>query len=783
MKRRHDTALLKEALPVAEYCRRVGIELRKAGAEMRGTCPFCGVSAREPFSVNGPKWRCNVCELGGDVIRLVANFEHIEMVNAIARVAELAGIDASADNSEMEMRAREKARKRAQAQESAKRKAIGRVVPGWNELLRKDDDGIEYLKSRGVESAKGECRFSPRVVGRHGRVYVPLYNDGDMVNIIGRSTTGGPKSIKGRQGCPTLGTFGRIGDAELTTGPIIVVEGMFDWLSARVLVPSALVLGAHGAGRWPDVIKMTAKVAKERGLLLVPHLTDMNRIGAKKVAEAIVEARRAGVTQIQRFDLAEGDLNDFLLAGGTGAQLMAAPVLPHEPLPMAASYPLTDMGNAARFADLHHDNFRYLTDTGEWIGWDGKSWAPASKEVHLMRATRSVIADIATRTNNNRSAAWAFKSQDAGKLSAMINLARSSERLGAAFADLDRDNFLLSVANGTIDLRTGELLPHRRDDLITVRSPVVYDPDATCPRWDRFIAEVFEPVPDAAVFVQRFAGYSLTGDTSAQCLLFAHGGGENGKGVLFNMIGQLLGKQLSGPMAMELFVDRQVKKVNPEYAIASAADKRTVFVSESKKGDRIDGQMVKMLTGQDALDARHPHGRPFSYEPKFKLWMASNWLPAIDADDHALWRRFRVVPFQVTFSGERRDSNLKHTLMGELPGILAWAVRGCLAWLADGGGIRGLGDSVSINKATAAHRSYGDDVGQFLSEHCHVPVPDGYPAARCAGVYQRYQQWARSQGLEAKTAKELRAELAYRGIERFKKGTYHYRLALKGEAQ
>ena len=771
---RHDTDAIKGLLPVADYYSMIGYSLAKVRAqgESRGECPLGnGCSTRDnPFSIRagGIEWRCNVCDNGGDVIELIRLVEGLDQGQAIARAAELAGIDGEPTREQMDAIERGKRRAAELAARDERERATGpaRAKRYWLESEPRDESpggGEDYLDGRAVLAARVDVRF------RDGLICLPLYNDkSEIMNVVRRRYSGEGKKITGLSKCGTLGSFGRLSDAENTTGPVIFVEGAFDYLAARVLVPSALVLGAHGAGRLKDVVAMGMGVAKVRGAVVVPHLTDMGKAGAEAAQEAIRAMQREGVSSIRRFDVPDGDLNDYLVAGGEGQALLDAPLVANELV-----FPETDLGNAALLATLHRDDLRYLHDVGAWMAWNGEHWEPARDDVRLVQAARKTIQHI--------DGEHAVKSQSAGAVSAMIKLARAQPELAAVHGDFDCDDFVLCAQNGTLDLRTGELRPFRRDDKISLQVPVPYEPEALAPRWMRFLDEIFEPAPDARLFVQRFAGYSLTGDTSAQCLLFAHGSGRNGKGVFMQIMTALLGRTFAGHLPMRFFVEDRPISINVETMLAKVARCRAVFASESKRGQRLDREVVLTMTGEDTLTARRRYQDEFEYTAKFKLWMASNNLPPIDADDDALWRRFKLVPFLAEFDGDKRDDGLKNTLLTELPGILAWAVRGCLDWQHDGGGMRGLGHSEAVAQATAAHREENDEIGAFLAEETLELLP-GMPAARSGAVYERYKEWCHRAGMKGMSLRYFSKAMAARDLESYTEGSNrsYYPVALPG---
>lgn len=432
-------------------------------------------------------------------------------------------------------------------------------------------------------------------------------------------------------------------------------------------------------------------------------------------------------------------------------------------------FALTDAGNAARFTHLHHRRFRYVAELDRWFRWDGKSWGPANRQVDLVRAAIDVANQlerdtVITHARDEKLAqaldAHAHRTQSEGRLNAMISLARAMPALATSQEQLDREPFLLSCENGTIDLRTGMLRPPDRDDLITARSPVAYDPDATCPRWNRFLAEVFEPNPDAAVFIQRFAGYSLTRDTSARCLLFAHGSGSYGKRVLFRQIERILGHGLAMPVPPDTFAQtrRSGARLN---ALSECFGKRAVFVEDCNQGGRLAEGLLEQLTAGERVSARRPYGRLFNYTPAFKLWMSGDQPPRLRGNGNGIWRHFKLVPFKLAFQ-DRCDDKLDEKLADELPGILAWAVRGCLDWLAAGGGLAGLGDSPTVDEATASARSEGALVTSFLQECCVTDIPE--ERTRTSAVYEAYRKWVEQSGRKALSRVRFGREMTRRGL-------------------
>jgi P4 family phage/plasmid primase-like protien len=346
----------------------------------------------------------------------------------------------------------------------------------------------------------------------------------------------------------------------------------------------------------------------------------------------------------------------------------------------------TDLGNARRFAAVHSSRFRYVPAARKWLVWSRGRWR-ADETGEAKRAAKEIArrllieaAQLEHEEERKRALRWALASQSEQRLRAMLTVAESEPELVLAADQLDADPWLLSVANGTLDLRTGSLRPHDPTELISLGSEVIYDPTAACPRWLRFVEEIFDGDAELGEFVQRAAGYSLTGDTSEHKMFVLHGVGANGKSTLVEILQRLLGG-LARTSAFDSFMRTRDKGTRNDLARLQRA--RLVVASESGEGRRLDEATVKTLTGGDTIAARYLYGEFFEFRPELKLWLVTNHRPRVDGDDDAIWRRLRLIPFEVSFLG-REDRELRPTLERELPGIFAWAVRG-RAGLAAGG--------------------------------------------------------------------------------------------------
>jgi putative DNA primase/helicase len=412
----------------------------------------------------------------------------------------------------------------------------------------------------------------------------------------------------------------------------------------------------------------------------------------------------------------------------------------------------TDMGNGGRFARRYRHEVRFVPGRG-WLCYDGKRWAPdpgagimlrAKQVVREMKREAAAIKDAdllkALQTHIRRS-------QSDVRLRAM--LAQAQPELTVPIEALDADPMVFNVLNGTLDLRTGALLPHDPKQLITKLSPVVYEPGSEAPRWQAFLHRVFAGDAETIAFFQRAVGYSLTGDTSEQVFFVAHGSGQNGKSVAFGAIERVLA-DYAFDADFSTFVPRRT--TGPRNDIAAMVGARFVAAIESEAGERLDESVVKRLTGGDAITARFMYKEYFTFKPQAKIWLVSNYKPTIRGTDFAMWRRVRLIPFAVTIPEEERDPNLLKALEAELPGILGWMVEGALAWQREG-----LGMAPAVRDATEGFRAEADTIARFLRERC-VKAPEAEVGS--VELYAGFGAWCQSVGEIAESQREFNQHLA-----------------------
>jgi len=426
---------------------------------------------------------------------------------------------------------------------------------------------------------------------------------------------------------------------------------------------------------------------------------------------------------------------------------------------------LTDLGNAQRLAARYGENLRYVAEWG-WLGWNGKHWQMDATGV-AERYARRVVQDLYREASQLRKkqqpkraaavASWAFKSEGSSRLDAMVHQAQFEEAIVARPDEFNADPWILTCANGTIDLPIGELRASSRDDYATRASPVAFDPDAPAPTWHAFLEKI---LPDAEVraFVQRFAGYTMTGSTDEQCLAFLYGPGGNGKSTLLGMLQRVLGDFATHTPPETLMVKQQGGGIPND--IAALDGRRMVTTIEVEDGKRLAESLIKSLTGQDLITARFMRREFFTFRPVFKVWLAANHKPIIRGTDHAIWRRIYLIPFtvQITEAERKADPDFLKRLAGELPGILRWCVEGCTAWLRDG-----LQPPEAVLKATRDYRAEMDVIAPFLDECCVlVRGKEAYAGA----LYQSYTAWCQQNGYEPLKQRTFGTQLTDAGLER-----------------
>ncbi len=412
-----------------------------------------------------------------------------------------------------------------------------------------------------------------------------------------------------------------------------------------------------------------------------------------------------------------------------------------EPHTEDSSQDLTDLGNARRFIEENGTEVRHCDRLGGWLVYDGTRWR-LDETGETMRRLIACAESFRLRcfdlpADERRTAlAFARRSLNRGSLDAALAVARSLPGVAVSPGDFDRDHWLLNLENGTLDLHSGELRSHDPEDMIRRLAPVAWSEMGACPRFDAFLRRVL-PSPEVREFVQRFAGLTLSGDTSAHGMVFLHGTGRNGKSTLVETL-----KAILGDYAVPFRTDALMKGRGSDAAVlselAGLQGVRMTASIETEEGVGLNESMIKGLTGGEELVAKFMHQNTFRFRPEFKMWMSGNHKPTIRGDDDGIWERVMLVPFEVQIPAEERDRDLPGKLLEEAPGILLWALDGLDDFLSDG-----LRPPAEVRAATDEYRSESDVFGQFLDERTEVGPQH---CATAQSLLQAYNAWATSRG-------------------------------------
>lgn len=407
------------------------------------------------------------------------------------------------------------------------------------------------------------------------------------------------------------------------------------------------------------------------------------------------------------------------------------------------SYSFDDTGNAERFIDRFGDTVLFNYTAKKWMYFDGRRWCPddlgeakrmadeiAEEALHgldeylehttpgtdLDDAAKEYLRHVKTMRSSRSKIAMLTESQH---LRPTVEMA------------FDRNENLLCVVNGTIDLLKGSLLPHDRAHMISKISTTEYTDKRDHPLWDRFLNDIFSGDKELIQYIQKAVGYSLTGSTVEHCAFFCYGTGRNGKSTFLDIISEMMGDYAIN-IQPETIMIRQAQ-AGPTSDVARMKGARFVTTVEPNEGARLNEGMLKQLTGGDKVTAAKKYEDEFEFKPEFKLWMATNHKPTIRGTDLGIWSRIRLIPFKVQIPDERIDRNLKFKLREEMPGILAWAVAGCLLWRREG-----LKIPASVREASKEYRGEMDVLSSFIEECCEET---GEIDANT--LYRAYSDWAR----------------------------------------
>jgi putative DNA primase/helicase len=405
-------------------------------------------------------------------------------------------------------------------------------------------------------------------------------------------------------------------------------------------------------------------------------------------------------------------------------------------------YPKTDMGNANMFADMFGEKVRYDHTTGKWLAWDGRRWARDGGEEKAQLYCRGIamywyqkLADCEEKEETQKLFRhWQYTASATGVRN-LLFLAKSEPGISVSNLSIDQHPFLLNVLDGTIDLRTGEIKKHDPSDMITQLAPVEYgtgEGERGTGKWTECL-NTWHPEDDGTIeYLQKLMGYCLTGSTTSRCFPIFWGSGKNGKNVFLDTFREMMGDYASN--AAETLVEANARSEHPT-ELADLWTKRLVLASEPKKGSKLKVGLVKRMTGDRVMKARFMRQDFFEFVPTHKVVMMTQNMPIIDETSDAIWDRIHKVQWGVRISEEKQNPNLTNELRAEWPGILRWAVRGCLEWQKPPGFLK---MTRKIERDTHEYRNEQHPAKRFVEENFMVGAGMIVP---CREVDKALAQW------------------------------------------
>ncbi|BDH62137.1 hypothetical protein MTP04_22670 [Lysinibacillus sp. PLM2] len=465
---------------------------------------------------------------------------------------------------------------------------------------------------------------------------------------------------------------------------------------------------------------------RETGLMRdkwdVIHFRDTNETyGERTIGEAIKSTTTTILENREQFEEFSFDFHN-----GDAAEVVEEK--------LKKKFRLTELGNAERIAYEYGHVIKYVSDMG-WLIWDGKRWKIDNKK-EIERITAKVLRSL-YKSEDEMEQKWA-------RMCERRNIRMNSIKdlmplVPGEREEFDRHKYLFNVENGIIDLKTGMLQQHDRELGITKITNVEFDEKAQCPTWEKFLDQIFKGDKDLIDYMQRLVGYSLTGDISEQSMYFLVGGGSNGKSTFVNTVKKLMG-DYGAQTKSDTFIKKKETGANNDIARLSSA--RFVSAVESEEGEKLQESLVKTITGGEPILARFLRQEYFEFIPEFKVFFTTNHKPVIGGVDDGIWRRVKIIPFTLSLKPHERDKRLEEKLSLEMPGILNWAIEGCLKWQQDG-----LKEPKVVVDATGQYKEDMDIIAPFLNEMCYIDEPKN-EAIRIEAkeLYNVYNSWCFKSG-------------------------------------
>lgn len=385
----------------------------------------------------------------------------------------------------------------------------------------------------------------------------------------------------------------------------------------------------------------------------------------------------------------------------------------------ATEFELNDTGNARRFADSYKDVVRYNVDNMHWMVWNGKYWQTdmfATVKIMAEAVIEQMRIDMNNATSEDTRKAMLNnikRTMNSSNKQAMIKEAQHIDGIPVTNAMFDTQPHLFNCKSGVVDIRTGEIIPHDKTLLLSRYTDVEVSYEKPT-LWLKFLSEIFENNKQMISYVQRAFGYALTGYMKEQSMFILHGDGSNGKSLLLEVIAKIIGGY-GTTSSVNILVERKVQATNMS-EIARLNKIRYVVTDETEIGDKLRESAIKGMTSDYGdIVARFLYGNEFTFKPQFKIFMATNHKPIIRGTDHGIWRRIKLIPFNVVIPDDKQDRSLGDKLRHEYSQILGWLLQGAKLWYESG-----LSVPETMSEAITEYRSEMDLVQKWINDNCDV---------------------------------------------------------------
>lgn len=425
-------------------------------------------------------------------------------------------------------------------------------------------------------------------------------------------------------------------------------------------------------------------------------------------------------------------------------------------------YDMTDTGNAHRLFDKFGSIIRYSYNRHKWFFWDGKVWR-ADDSGEIKKLADVIVEDIKNEGYREQDEEiqenllkWANRTASSKGKENMIKECQHLDGIPASPDDFDAFPDYLNCQNGIINLRNGELMPHDSNFMMSKITLSEYDDSDKKPElWLSFLNDVTNGDKELQEYIQKCIGYSISGSNREQCAYFLYGMGNNGKSTFLDTISDLLGGYSSNAQPETIMM----KKFGGDSAnsdIARLKSARFVTCEEPTEGVRLNEGLLKQLTGGSKVTCRFLYGDEFEYTPEFKIWVATNHKPVIRGTDVGIWRRIKLIPFEVNIPKEKVDKNMKWKLRKEFPQIMHWAVEGCIKWQKEG-----ITEPSCVMDAVKEYKNEMDLLAGFI-EQCIVIDYDCEEKIMSSDLFRIYSKWARENNEYEMSSKKFFTEVGKR---------------------